>query len=87
MNEETPGSPDNADSNRQSWRSQYLSIIFMLARKREELNLTQVQVAARIGMSLRTYQRTEAGERDFTAPELFHLAHVLGVTITAKSGV
>jgi DNA-binding XRE family transcriptional regulator len=77
-------SQDCQPESRQNWRSKYISTIFLLRRRREELNMTQAHVAARIGMSLRTYQRTEAGDRDFTAPELYHLAHLLGLSLTAS---
>lgn len=78
------GVPRQDSANREAWKSQYMSIRFMLIRRREALGLTQADVAAKIGMPLRTYQRKEASLTDFTALEFFYLAGVLGVSLTAE---
>ena len=40
---------------------------FILGQRREELNMTQKQIAAEIGISLQQYQRFEYGYRDVSA--------------------
>jgi DNA-binding XRE family transcriptional regulator len=75
----TDGNPDGRTppkeetGNRQNWRSAYITDLFKLRRRREELGMTQALVAAKIGMPLRSFQRKEAGDAEFKATELYQL--------------
>lgn len=77
--------PKGETATRQNWRSAYISTLFSLRRRREELGLTQAMVAAKIGMPLRSFQRKEGGEAEFKATELYQLVWVLGLTISVST--
>jgi transcriptional regulator with XRE-family HTH domain len=54
-----------------------------LKRAREAAGLTQVVLAEKAGVPLRTYQNWEAGNRRPRLDTLVHIARVLGVTTDA----
>lgn len=68
---------------RQTWRQSLLGTVNAITARRKAAGIDQEHAAARIGVSLRTYQRIESGERDLSAPELFSLAALVGMDITA----
>ncbi|MGL4819503.1 MAG: helix-turn-helix transcriptional regulator [Bacilli bacterium] len=48
---------------------------------RKEKNLTQQQLAEKIGTSKQTYHLKEKGKSDFTVKEAKMLANIFGVTL------
>ena len=54
-----------------------------LKSRREELNLTQKQVAERIGIAQQIYQRYESGKVVPTAPKAIQVAKALETTVEA----
>lgn len=60
----------------------YLRLTVMLRERRKALKMTQQDVAHRVGASLRTLVRWEAGETVPDAMQLFHWADMVGVEIT-----
>lgn len=52
-----------------------------LIRCREQRNLTQKEIAKKLGISERTYQRYESGERQGTIEFWVKLAELLGADI------
>lgn len=55
------------------------SVAWVIARRREEANLTQKQVWIRLGMSKSSYLRLEWSERAWTVDELDAVCEMLGV--------
>ena len=52
----------------------------MLAEIRKSKKISQEQVATDLGITLRTYQNYEYGEREISAEALYKLANFYGVT-------
>ena len=69
------------DSRSIDWRGSYLALTGLLARRREELGVSQEDLAAQLGVGRRTLQRWEHGEADVPGMRLFQWAAALGVTI------
>ena len=65
------------------WKASYLALCRLLVRQREALDLTQVDVATRMGVSRRTLQRWERGEIEPPAMRLFQWTALVGAEITA----
>lgn len=57
-----------------------------LKARREELNLTQKQVAERIGIAQQAYQRYEKGKVIPIAPKAIKVAEALETTVEALYG-
>ncbi|MDI9261298.1 helix-turn-helix domain-containing protein [Alicyclobacillus sendaiensis] len=47
---------------------------------------TQKQIASMLGMTVRSYQRFEHGERNLSTDKLFRLAEILGVSVYELAG-
>lgn len=54
-------------------------LAIVLRRRREQLGLTQEDVAAESGMATRRYQRIEAGEQNVTLETVARLLRVLRI--------
>lgn len=73
------------------WKCDYMRLMGQLRRGREKVGLSQTEVAARLGISLRMFQRYEGSEEsasgdDIYQPKamvLFEWAAVVGVRITS----
>ena len=68
------------------WRPAYLAVLADLRRARAASGLTQAEVAARLGIHMRTLRRWENGEGDPQAGMLFRWAAVVGVVVTVNHG-
>lgn len=66
------------------WRRRYMATTGHLLQGRQRAKLTQDQVAGRIGVSRRTFQRYESGELVPDAMQLFRWAGVVGVEIASN---
>ena len=53
----------------------------IIRKRREELGLSQQEMAERLNMSQSTYSRIEAKDEDLTVRQLKLIAEVLGVTL------
>lgn len=65
------------------WQKEYVKLCGSLRNARLALGLSRDRVSARIGASLRTFARWEAGETSPDALQLFRWADVVGVEITS----
>ncbi|MCA1910256.1 MAG: helix-turn-helix transcriptional regulator [Magnetospirillum sp.] len=63
------------------WKSQYMALIGLLARRRKELRISQIDLAKQLKAGRRTFQRWEDGRVEPPAKRLFQWAAALGVTI------
>ena len=52
-----------------------------IKKYRKQANLSQVEVACKLGMTQQAYSYKEMGDRKFTIDEAFKLEEVLGVSI------
>ncbi len=68
------------------WRPAYLTVLADLRRARATSGLTQAEVAARLGIHMRTLRRWENGEGDPPAGMLFRWAAVVGVGVKVDHG-
>ena len=68
------------------WRTAYLAALADLRCARAASDLTQADVAARLGINLRTLRRWENGEGDPPAGMLFRWAAVVGVVLAVDHG-
>jgi DNA-binding XRE family transcriptional regulator len=59
----------------------YLDLINILKQRREELGITQVELASLSGVALRTVKQIEGGESNPTMATLLKLADVLGMEL------
>jgi transcriptional regulator with XRE-family HTH domain len=73
-----------------TWQSEYLGLMTRLRRGRRLAGLSQADVAERLGISLRMFQRYEGSEDTPTGEAyepkvmlLFHWASMVGVRITS----
>jgi transcriptional regulator with XRE-family HTH domain len=64
------------------YSAEYLRLCTELRALRHEAGLTQVQVAAVLGVPQSFVSKYEAGERRLDVIELGHIAQVLGVTVS-----
>jgi transcriptional regulator with XRE-family HTH domain len=55
----------------------------VLKQFREKAGLTQVELANKAGLSLRTVQGWEQGRRSPVSPDFFKLADALGVSVNS----
>ena len=63
------------------YSAEYQRLCSLLRELRHEVGLTQVQVAARLGVPQSFVSKYEAGERRLDVVELGHVAGVLGVSL------
>jgi len=70
-----------------SWRQSCMRLQGQLLAGRRAAGLTQAEVAERLGVSRRTFQRMEDGEADPSFMLLFHWADVVGIAITSAPRV
>lgn len=68
------------------WRPAYLAVLADLRRARAASGLTQAEVAARLGIHMRTLRRWENGESDPPAHMLFRWAAFVGVVVKVEHG-
>jgi y4mF family transcriptional regulator len=59
----------------------YSAIINILKQRREELGITQVDLASLSGVALRTVKQIEGGESNPTMATLLKIAEVLGMEL------
>jgi len=64
------------------WWFDYTGAVKVISLRREKLGLTQAMVAAKIGISLRSYQRKETCDGEFTMLQFYQVANLLGLTIS-----
>jgi transcriptional regulator with XRE-family HTH domain len=65
-----------------SYMADLLRVCGHIRRRREELQITQSEMAEHLGISLATLKRIEAGEIEPRADTLFRYADRVGVRIT-----
>ena len=70
----------NNPKNRGDRKSEFCYRLLILRRK---LNYTQQQIADAAGMSLRTYQNYERGDREPSLSKITKIASILGITVDA----
>lgn len=63
------------------YTAEYLRLCAILRAFRHEAGMTQVQVAAALGVPQSFVSKYESGERRLDVIELSHIARILGVTI------
>ncbi|MEJ7743119.1 MAG: helix-turn-helix transcriptional regulator [Nocardioidaceae bacterium] len=63
------------------YSAEYQRLCSLLRQLRHEAGLTQVQVAARLGVPQSFVSKYESGERRLDVVELGHVAGVLGVSL------
>lgn len=63
------------------WKSHYMALIGLLARRRKELRVSQIDLAKQLKVGRRSFQRWEGGRVEPPAKRLFQWAAALGVTI------
>jgi transcriptional regulator with XRE-family HTH domain len=63
------------------YSAEYLRLCATLRALRHEVGLTQVQVAAALGVPQSFVSKYESGERRLDVIELRHIAQVLGLTL------
>jgi transcriptional regulator with XRE-family HTH domain len=63
------------------YSAEYQRLCGLLRQLRHEAGLTQVQVAARLGVPQSFVSKYESGERRLDVVELGHVAGVLGVSL------
>ena len=63
------------------WKASYLALTALLMRRREDLEISQQDLAGQLSVSRRTLQRWEHGDSETPAMRLFQWAARLGVTI------
>ena len=61
-------------------------IISAIAKRREELHLSQATVAERAGISRETYSRFETGKQDIGLRRLMRICGALGMDLIARPG-
>ena len=54
----------------------------LLRIKREKLNFSQFELASKLGISLRTYQRIECGDSEPSLSQVYKLAHILNFDVS-----
>lgn len=64
-----------------AWRADYLALFGQIRRARKAQKMTQVQAAAIIGMTERSYRDIENGHKDIGAENLFRLCAALGIRV------
>ncbi|MBC8580107.1 helix-turn-helix transcriptional regulator [Zhenhengia yiwuensis] len=52
----------------------------LLKKARNQANLTQKEVAEKLGIATKTYNRKELGVIDFTRKEILKLIHILNLS-------
>jgi transcriptional regulator with XRE-family HTH domain len=65
------------------YSAEYQRLCAVLRDLRQEAELTQVQVAAELGVPQSFVSKYESGERRLDVIELGHVAQALGVTVRA----
>lgn len=65
------------------YSAEYQRLCALLRQLRQEAGLTQVQVAAELGVPQSFISKYESGERRLDVIELGHVAQALGVTVRA----
>jgi transcriptional regulator with XRE-family HTH domain len=78
--------PAQRSSTAPDWRPAYLAVLADLRRARADSGLTQAEVAARLGIHMRTLRRWENGEGDPPAHMLFRWATAVGVVLKVDHG-
>lgn len=63
------------------WKTQYMALAGLLARRRKELGMTQRQLAVQLRAGCRTLQRWEAGRAMPPSARLFQWAAALEIEI------
>jgi len=69
---------------RTSWRTSWMRLQGQLMTCRKASPMSQDDVAAKLGISRRTFQRWENGQTVPDAMELFRWADVLGIEISSE---
>jgi transcriptional regulator with XRE-family HTH domain len=64
-----------------AWKPHYMALIGLLARRRKELRISQIDLAKQLKVGRRSFQRWEDGRVEPPAKRLFQWAAALGVTI------
>lgn len=65
------------------YSAEHLRLCVVLRELRREADLTQVQVAAELGVPQSFVSKYESGERRLDVIELHHVGKVLGTTVQA----
>ncbi len=66
-----------------SWRGRFMALTGLLVRRRKEASLSQVALAAQVGVGIATLQRWEEGRAEPGAMGLYQWAAALGVSLEA----
>jgi len=72
---------NSAPTSASNWKASYLALTTLLVRRRAILRITQSDMADKLKIGRRTFQRWESGEIDPPGMDLFRWAAELGVNI------